>query len=273
MKINKINTYTDYQNLMELYVPIKLYTNDYIQVEAADLIDHERLYECHTSSNLFLLVEKDLKNNEKAYRMYYYIGNIEEISDFKESHNWVVEILYRGEKFYPQAEIDYLTKCGFFINLIRDQYCGMYKDLIPSSSIEGISVECAQDKEEVRKACELFNASFDALSGDYIPTLWYDALFANGQIIIAKNKNGHFLGALHQTIDKGVAWISHVAVVSEARGKHVGQALLNTFVDNNYTTEKQRYMFWVQRQNEIAVNMYVKKGFKYLNKSTISLIK
>lgn len=273
MKINKVNTYTDYQNLMELYVPIKLYTNDYIQAEAADLIVHERLYECHTSSNLFLLVEKDLKNNEKAYRMYYYIGNVEEIPDFKDSHNWVVEILYRGERFYPQAEIDYLTKCGFTINLIRDQYCGMYKDLLPSSSIEGISVECAQDKEEVRKACELFNASFDVLSGDYIPTLWYDALFANGQIIIAKNENGHFLGALHQTIDKGVAWISHVAVVSEARGKHVGQALLNAFVDNNYTTEKQRYMFWVQRQNEIAVNMYVKKGFKYLNKSTISLIK
>lgn len=263
----------DYQCLMDDYAPIKQFSNDYIQADAADLIVQERLYECHTSSNLFLLVEKDLKNDEKAYRMYYYIGNVEEIPDLRDNHNWVVEILYRGERFYPQAEIDYLTKCGFSINLIRDQYCGMYKDLIPSSSIEHISVECARDKDDVRKACELFNASFDTLSGDYIPALWYDALLVKGQIFIAKNEDGHFLGALHQTIDKGVAWISHVAVVAEARGKHVGQALLNTFIDKNYTTEKQRYMFWVQQQNEAAVNMYVKKGFKYLNKSTISLIK
>ena len=131
----------------------------------------------------------------------------------------------------------------------------------------------AQNKREVDMACKLFNASFDVLSGDYIPELWYDTLFANGQILIAKDENDHFLGALHQTIDKGVAWISHVAVMPEARGKHVGQALLNAFVENNYTTEKQRYMFWVQQKNEVAVNMYMKKGFKYLNKSTISLIK
>lgn len=273
MRINKINTYTDYQNLIKRYVSIKQYTNDYIQVEAADLIVHERLYECHTSSNLFLLVEKELVNNEKGYRVYYYLGDLEEIADFSDNSNWVVEILYRGDRFYPQAEIDYLCKCGFAINLIRDLYCGMYKDLQSSVKIEGISVVNAQNKREVDMACKLFNASFDVLSGDYIPELWYDTLFANGQILIAKDENDHFLGALHQTIDKGVAWISHVAVMPEARGKHVGQALLNAFVENNYTTEKQRYMFWVQQKNEVAVNMYMKKGFKYLNKSTISLIK
>lgn len=273
MRINKINTYSDYQILIEQYASIKRYTNDYIQTEVADLIVHERLYECHTSSNLFLLVKKDFGQNGIGYRVYYYLGDLDEIADFRDNSNWVVEILYRGERFYPQAEIDYLCKCGFTINLIRDQYCGMYKDLQPSEVGEDISVGYAQNNEEIGMACRLFNASFDVLSGDYISELRYEALLANNQIIIAKDNNHHFLGALHQTIEKGVAWISHVAVVPEARGKHVGQALLNTFVKNNYTTDKQRYMFWVQQQNNVAVNMYKKKGFKYLNKSTISLIK
>lgn len=273
MRINKIDTYSDYQSLIEQYASVKRYTNDYIQTEVADLIVHERLYECHTSSNLFLLVKKDFGQNGIGYRVYYYIGDVEEIADFSENKNLVTEIIFRGEKCYPQGEIDYFGKCGFSINLKRDQYCGMYKDLQPSEVREDISVGYAQNNEEIRMACRLFNASFDALSGDYISELWYEALLANNQIIIAKDNNHHFLGALHQTIDKGVAWISHVAVMPEARGKHVGQALLNAFVENNYTTEKQRYMLWVQQKNEVAVNMYIKKGFKYLNKSTISLIK
>ena len=100
MKINKINTYTDYQNLIKRYASIKRYTNDYIQVEAADLIVHERLYECHTSFNLFLLVKKDFGQNGIGYRVYYYIGNVEEIADFSEYKNLVTEIIFRGIKNY-----------------------------------------------------------------------------------------------------------------------------------------------------------------------------
>ena len=78
---------------------------------------------------------------------------------------------------------------------------------------------------------------------------------------------------VHQTIEKGVAWISHVAVTEQARGKGVGKALMEAFIERNHADEKSRYMLWVQRQNVPAVNMYQQKGFKYINKSTISLIK
>ena len=266
--LNKISTLTDYQELLSNYAPIKIYSNDYIQTEVPVLISKNRLFECHTSNNLFLFVKKEI-----GYRAYYYIGNLEEVLDFSTIDNLVVEILYRGIKFYPQKEIDYFSKCGFTINLIRDQYCAVYKDLTKGKSVEGIFVEEANSLDEVKDACELFNNSFDVLSGDYISKDKYQELLTNNQILIAKNMEGNFLGALHQTLEKGVAWISHVAVLPEARGKHVGQALLNSFVENNHITEKQRYMFWVQQQNIAAVSMYQKKGFKYLNKSTISLIK
>ena len=136
-----------------------------------------------------------------------------------------------------------------------------------------MTISFAENLKEVETACLLFNDTFDNLSGDFVSPSLYTKYLEDKQILIAKDSENNFLGALHQTIEKGVAWISHVAVLSEARGKHVGQALLNEFVQRNYTTEKQRYMFWVQKQNTVAVNMYEKKGFKYLNKSTISLIK
>lgn len=268
MNLNKINKIEDYQLLTDTYSTNKIYSNDYIQNEVSELISQGLLSEYHTVSNLFLFVKKDF-----GMRVYYYIGNVNEIADFSMQNNLVVEILYRGEKFYPQNEIDYLQKCGFKINLIRDQYCGVYKDLIQSEPINNVIISLAENIEEVETACLLFNDTFDNLSGDYIPKNEYIKLLNNKQIYIAKDNEGNFLGSLHQTIDKSVAWISHITVLPEARGKHVGQALLNEFIQRNYTTEKQRYMFWVQKQNAVAVNMYEKKGFKYLNKSTISLIK
>ena len=48
---------------------------------------------------------------------------------------------------------------------------------------------------------------------------------------------------------------------------------MEAFIERNHADEKSRYMLWVQRQNVPAVNMYQQKGFKYINKSTISLIK
>lgn len=266
--LNKITIIDEYSQLIEKYSQNKLFSNDYIQNEAKEYISQNNLFECHTDNNLFLFVKKDT-----GMRIYYYLRNLEEIIDFSIMNNLVVEIIYRGEKFYPQEEIDYFCKCGFSINLIRDQYSGMYKDLKKNDTTYSVNVVNAQTIEEISWACSLFNNSFDHLSGDYIPEDCYDKLLLNKQIIVAKNEKNELLGALHQTVDKGVAWISHVAVMPEARGKHVGQALLDAFVENNYTADKQRYMFWVQQQNEVAVNMYVKKGFKYLNKSSISLIK
>ena len=268
MKFNKLNTFEEYKSCIDYFKPIKKFSNDYIQTEAIDLILHDKLYEAHTSSNLFLFVK-----NEVGYRLYYYIAETCEIADFSNFSNILVEILYRGEKFYPSEEIDYLCKCGFKVNLIRDQYCGVFNDLTDSKEIDGIEIRLANSIEEVAKAANLFNQSFDTLSGDYVSDDCFDYMLANGNILLATNISGSFLGALHQSVDRGVAWVRHLAVVPEARGRHVGRALLDTFVQSNFTTNKQRYMLWVQQKNNAAVNLYVNKGFKYLNKSTISLIK
>lgn len=261
----------EYQAIVEKYGQKGVCSNDFIQQEAVDLILRDALYVDCYGKNAFFFVKKEI-----GMRMYYYINDLTENAAFCNIHDVVVEILFRGE--IPYTEIEYLTKQGFRINLIRDQYAAMYGELAGNIAfIPGVIVEEAKSYKAVETACELFNGSFDKLSGDFIPASEYQNLLDTGSILIAWNADKtSFLGALHQVKEGAVNVIGHVAVMKHARGKGVGKALVDAFVERNKNPEKKektRYQLWVQRQNEAAVKMYQNKGFKYINKSTISLIK
>lgn len=269
--MKQLTNISEYNDILDRYRQKGCLTNDYIQQYAADFINHGVLFaECH-NQNAFLYVKKDA-----GMRMYYYINDVEEKTDFSSGKDIVVEILFRGDE--PSAEIEYLTDSGFHINLIRDQYSAMYKDLAETVAlVSEIKVEVATTYLAVKTACELFNESFDRLSGDFVPESEYYNLLNSGSIIVAWDADkSRFLGALHQVKDGTVNVIGHIAVMRHARGHGVGKALVDAFVERNKNpekTDKTRYQLWVQRQNRAAVNMYVNKGFKFLNKSTISLIK
>lgn len=267
MKLKRIKTYNRYLEIVENYSAKDTVSNDYIQREAESLIMNGCLFESCSGSNAFLLVRKDT-----CYRVYYYLNDFSEIVNF-DGEDLVVEILYRGEAFYPHKEEQYLQKCGFETNLVRDQYAGIYKDLQIDICIDEIKVKEAITLDEVKEARSLFNTSFDKFSGDYIANEECQTLFDNKNILIAKNSNGEFLGALHQTKEKRAAWISHVVVKPENRGKGIGKALMNTFIERNHVDDKSRYMLWVQQQNKPAVTMYQNAGFIYTGKSTLSMIK
>ena len=262
---------SEYQAIVEKYGQKGVRSNDYIQKDASDLIARETLYADCYDKNAFLFVKKDV-----GMRVYYYLNDLAELADFSQYSDLVTEILFRRE--LPQIEIEYFINCGFRVNLVRDQYAGMYKDLVYNCTlVPGVITELANNIDQVKTACELFNDSFDALSGDFIPESAYEGLLLSNSILIAWDiKKKTIYGALHQVKEGSVNVIGHVAVIKEARGRGVGKALIDTFVEwnkNNENTEKTRYQLWVQRQNEAAVKMYQNKGFKYINKSTISLIK
>ncbi len=270
MKLKKVDSFSRYQEIVERYGRKGCSSNDYIQREAADLIVRDALYEYCGKENAFLLVKKD-----GFWRVYYYLNDFEEILSL-EGESLETEILFRDSLGEPAHVVEYLEKCGFNRHLVRDQYAGMYKDLQPAGMNDEIIVQPAQTLMGVQGAFELFNQSFDKYSGDYVSPEAYEGLLASGSVLLAWKKfegEAQFLGALHQTVENNVAWVSHVAVKEEARGHHVGQALLDAFVERNMVSEKSRYMLWVQHQNEAAVSMYEKKGFKYVGKSSLSMIK
>lgn len=266
---------TDYRQIAELEQKYKTkgtVTNNYLLREQYEsLISENALGVIANECNCFFFVKKDV-----GTRIYYYLNDLNEDADFTQYNDLVIEILFRGE--LPVEQMEYFSKRGFRVNLVRDQYAGMYKDLASNITlVQGVLVEMAENLEQVRMACELFNASFDALSGDFIPESTYEELLKKESVLIAWDMSKQtFLGALHQVKEGPVNVIGHVAVVEAARGHGVGKALVDTFVEwnkNSEKTEKTRYQLWVQRQNEAAVRMYQNKGFKYINKSTISLIK
>ena len=269
MRVEKLSDIQQYQSIVERYRRQGCLSNDYLQARAEELIAEGRLFVDCQERNAYLLEDKG-----NCYRMYYYLNDLitPDAVDVVEKPV-VVEILYRGGEHFPVAERDYLLALGFEENLIRDQYAAVYKDLTPAIQTDSVKVREAEDLNEVAWACQLFNDTFDPYSGDFIADEELQTLFHSGQVLMAVDGSGITLGALHQTMERNVAWISHVAVVADARGRHVGQALVDAFIERNHTSDKSRYMLWVQQQNTAAVAMYEKKGFRYLNKSTLSLIR
>ena len=266
MKPQKIEKYEQYVQLVEQFNRKGRFTNDYLQNEAADLIIHDRLFAICGQDNALLLVQK-----EGFYRLYYYINNIGELLELPESE-FVTEILFRGEQA-PEAEVKWLADMGFKKNLIRDQYFAKYSLLSTPIMLIDAKIELAQTIEEVRWAVKLFNDSFDKWSGDFVSDDMCELLFAGQQVLVAKDMSGKLYGALHFENRQGACWLNHVAVVSEARGKKIGRGLTEAYIEQGHVDDNSRYMLWVQRQNVPAVNLYKKKGFARMNKSTLSMIK
>ena len=267
--MDQLTDIKQYHDIVECYRREGCRSNDYLQARVGDLIARGLLYaDCH-DSNAYLLERK-----VNCCRMYYYLNDMAS-PDVLTVPDLVImlEILYRGNGQFPQVERDYLVAMGFEVNVVRDQYAAVYQDLTPASAHGDVEVRPAISVDEVAWAVKMFNDAFDPYSGDYIDDGELQTLYQGNQVLMAVDKANNLLGALHQSVERNVAWISHIAVILESRGKHVGQALLDAFVECNHTSDKSRYMLWVQQQNAAAVAMYKKKGFRYLNKSTLSLIK
>ena len=268
MSIKKLSDESQYIGIVERYRRPGCLSNDYLQTRAEGLIARGRLEALCFDDNAYLLEHKD-----GFCRLYYYLNDLEANDKPRFQGDVMTEILYRGALSYPDAEVAFLERMGFERNLVRDQYAAVYRDLASAGSYAEVSVRPAHDLDEVQWACLMFNAMFDRYSGDFISEESYGDLLSADSILMAVDNKGNRVGALHQTIERNVAWISHVAVVPAVRGHHVGVALVDAFVERNHVNDKSRYMLWVQRHNTAAVAMYEKKGFKNLGKSTLSLIR
>ena len=264
---------TEYSEIVEIEQKYKVKgtaTNNYILKEQYErLISDNALCVVANEKNCFLFVTKDI-----GTRIYYFINDMGEKADFSKYSELVIEILFRGE--LPVAEMEYFLKCGFETNLVRDQYCLRFRELNPEmlgTDFSDIDIHFAETIEEAKMCVGLFNENFDRYSGNYIDPCKLLSLIENKNLYIAYNE-GILLGSLH--VSKGgnnLYWMDHLVVTKEARGKHVATKLFIRYIFDVHENESTRYQLWTQHQNEIAVKMYKKIGFKYLGKSTLSMIK
>lgn len=266
MKMVQI-TAARYVAIVEQYNRQGVIVNDYILGESTTLAEESRLYGICGKDNAVILVKSPV-----GMRVYYYINNLDERVELPQG-DYVIEVLFRQAIGFSDCEVGYWERIGFKKNLVRDQYCCPIRDIIDCGRPSEETVGPAESIGEVADACNLFNSSFDHLSGDYISEAEFPALLAEGQILVARGKNGDILGALHHQKSEKVSWLHHLAVKSEARGKGVGSCLCGKWIEIDRVSDKTRFMLWVQRQNAPAVSLYEKMGFKHNGKSSLSLIK
>ena len=266
MRVEKIKNFSEYSLLVDKFGIKGCTSNDYLQNEASVLIEEGKLYKLEGESNAYLLVEKD-----GFYRLYYYINDFSELPVFP-NDILTTEIIYREASGEPADEIVFLEKVGFHRHLTRDQYSGVYKNLITTDSPSNISIKFAEKKCEAVWAFNLFNQIFDKYTGDYNSPQIYPLIIKRKELILAY-ENENPLGALHMEEHGSVASIAHIAVSEAARGKHVGKSLVDFFIMMNMVSDKSRYMLWVQQQNAPAVSLYRNSGFIRTGKSSLSMIK
>ena len=267
MNRNSITSFAEYSDLISGYKTDRSLSNNYMMREEVERhIAASDMSFSATDHNLFLFVRKP-----KCMRMYYYLNDFDEL--YVPDENVVIEILFRGNQCFPTVENDYFRHCGYQENLIRDLYAGTFSDMnISMSGRRDLNIGFANNIGQIELASEMFNSVFDPYSGDYISANEYETLLGGKHMMVAYDSDGNFTGALHQTRKGTAVWISHIAVAERFRGRQIGQALLDTWIAVNHNDGYDRYMLWVQRQNAAAVSMYRKTGFRYLNKSTISLL-
>lgn len=267
MKLSRIESIDRYLEIVLKYNKKGCLTNDYIQKEALSLVEAGKLYEYCEDDNAYLFVKKDI-----GIRLYYYLNNIESTIDFDIHEDLIVEILFRGENHYPQEEMDYLIKCGFEKHILRDQYSAMYKDIkLMDYEVPGLRIYIAETLEEIEYAVNLFNKTFDNYTGNYIPMNECQKLLEEKAVLIAR-LDGKLAGAMHFRREGKLIWAEHNVVEPWCRGKHVGSLLCNAFIEAAKVDDKTRYTRWTQHSGQ-AAKMYEKLGFKYVNKSSYSLLK
>jgi GNAT superfamily N-acetyltransferase len=236
-----------------------------------ELIKREELFFV-TDGFVLLFLFKNSSN--KFYKLYYFIGENSIPFDFSVELPVVLEIPHRTQK-YPIAEIKFLLGFGFTEHIKRDL---MTLSIGSESNFEGNIAEMMYELkiiEDIHLAQRLLEGilnAFDIHSGD---VLSLDEVIRElkDRHFIGVFNDGYLVGFLRYYVKSKIAWIGHLVVFGENKGQGIGELLVRYFVRLNLQNGISNYMHWVVSDNFAAIRLYNKCGYKFLGKSSISMIK
>jgi GNAT superfamily N-acetyltransferase len=238
-------------------------TNEYLESQ----IEKEALFYTTTENNLFLYVRKI-----ECYHLFYFINCFDELVNVGMDLPVSMEIIYRGEKNFPDKIVNFWQLNGFQKHLIRDNLIANYSN-IPLMKHESKDVLISLANESDASVLhDIYAASFDIYTGDMLSLQEIKDKIQSEQIICAYHDD-KFCGFLEFELKNNNVWLNHVAVSENFRGMGISNLLIAAYVNLNKINETTKYQLWVIQDNIAAVNLYKKFGFVYNNKSTISMLK
>jgi ribosomal protein S18 acetylase RimI-like enzyme len=267
--MNLINNLEILNNLIQKYFIKGTVTNNYVlSGDYLHYIAARELFYISSSSNLCLLVKKN-----DFYKLYYYINDHDEGMYINAGLPVTMEILYRGLEEKPVEIMKYWEKYGFKEHLSRDCMVVTYKQtalLLPNFS--GAELKYAESEAEIIFTKDLIENSLDKFTGDILS---YDEVksFVKKKNVICAYLEGKFCGILQFEIKNNVVWLGHIAIANEFRGKGIANELVKAYIVDNAVQPNTRYQLWVIQDNLAAKTLYLKFGFFYGNKSTVSMLK
>ena len=267
-----INNNQELEDLLEASSASFKWSNNYM------LLDELQVY--RQSGKLFLLQKsKDslvlLVQRDSFYRLYYQTNLLEDIKAIELKQAVVQELIYRGPKLYPQEEVEAWSKRGFEVHMGRDNYFLNSKGLLSSDledSEDFSGIKPIEDEGDLLKSDEMIRTYLDRYTGDILSMEELREFSANGDIlgIYVENK---LAGVVQGEYKNKVYWLGHMVVDKDYRGQRLSTKLLKAYLLKGLSLNCRQFQLWVLQDNEPALRLYKKYGFKYLNKSTISLLK
>lgn len=263
----RIETLKEIEDLILSYKSKNTFSNNYLLPESYhQFISDGKMYYIEKNNNLVFFVDK-----KSHYQLYYHINNLCDYFNFNEEKPVCMEILYRGEANLPVEMINYWENCGFKKHLIRDSYAVSYNEFSSQEYKSETDVCYAKSKDEVLFTQQIIENSFDKYTGDILDLDEVTRYVNNNKVLCAYTENT-ICGVLQFDIVNKVVWLGHLAVHSDFRGKKIGRELVRRYIEDNRTNDKTRYQLWVLNDNPEAKRLYESFGFKYVNKSTISML-
>ena len=267
MQLKIIKSLDKLETIIEEHSSKDSLTNNYIlSHDFKHYIEKKNIYYWNENSNLYLFVKK-----EGFYRLYYIINNIDVQNDFSEI-KIVLEIIYRGKNRIPLEHIKYWKKNSFKSHLTRDCYFLNASSILPNyNKVEGVTIEHPKNKEDILLAKKLIDENLDRYTGDRLSLQEIENFVVRGLVFCAYI-NDLMCGMLQVDLRNNIYWLGHIVVQKDYRGMGLANLLVDNYLNEGLKLQVRQFQLWVIDKNMPAVNLYKKKGFTYLNKSTHSML-
>jgi ribosomal protein S18 acetylase RimI-like enzyme len=257
-----------FENLLSAFNQKNTLSNFYmLKDEYSRLIDLGNLFYIVDANNLYVYVKKF-----SFVKLFYFLNDMNLYFNHDIKFPQVLEIVYRGEKHYPSSHVDFWTKSGFEKHLSRDCYFLKNNDLIIESATSNILIQNAQAEADLIYGQSLIAENLDLYTGDQF-SFEELRLFAQAGHLYIAFEEGKPCGMLQADFKNGVFWLGHIVVDAQHRGKGIAKVLVEYYLNAGIELECNQFQLWVIQDNTAAVNLYKKYGFKYLNRSTCSMLK
>lgn len=269
--MKKIDSISVLNSSFEFLEGAKYSTNTYFfEDELKKLIDSNSLFFELFNNNLLIYKYVEEFN---FYEVYYYLNDTTVPINIIDKKDFVMEIPYRGSKNFPFEIAEFWHNSGFSTHITRDLMGLVRPDtdgfILPNSEFEYTFVDNLSWVDLINQSIK---TTFDRYTGDILSEAEVVSAIENKEVIGAF-KEGELAGFLRFYSKNKVSWIGHLVVLPDYTSKGIGKSLVGHYLKIRSEQGFTNFQQWVVSNNDVALKMYTTFGFKYTNKSSISLLK